>query len=607
MCGIAGFNWQDGRLIKQLTDLLVHRGPEQEGFHVGDGVSLGHRRLKIIDLSENANQPLYNEDRRICIVYNGEVFNFQSLRAELIRDGHVFQSNSDTEVLVHGYEQWGMGLLNRIRGQFAFCILDAKDQCLILARDHLGIKPLYYYDDGRRFIFSSELKVLLKAGIPKRINSQALDYFILFGNTPTGQSMIESVRKLVPGGYLIYDLKTGRIVEQARYWQLEYRPDDSISEHQAIELLRQKLSAAVESQLVSDVPIGAFLSGGLDSSAIVAFMRPRVHELKTFSIRFDQPDFDESRYAKVVSERFGTIHHQIQFDASTVKELMEQLPYFYDEPFADPSMIPTCLVSRVARQHVTVALSGTGGDELFAGYPRYLQIKILRSINALPHPVKSIIDLAACSINTILRSDTVNKFRNFLGPKEGEFRTYLRLFSYMFRQKAERHIDLASLDYLAESFCYDDLLTNALNFDTLHYLPECLLTKEDRASMAVSLEARVPFLDLDLVQFAACLPGSLKLRGMRNKYILKRAMEGILPKQIIYRRKQGFGVPLAHYLRRQLRDMAYGLIFDDVGISIYDRQILLDAWDRHQSGKADYSRLFWSVMMFNLWFRRWIL
>jgi asparagine synthase (glutamine-hydrolysing) len=370
--------------------------------------------------------------------------------------------------------------------------------------------------------------------------------------------------------------------------------------------VRAGLSQAVYEQLISDVPLGAFLSGGLDSSSIVALMRPHVKELNTFSIKFDRPGYDESPYARIVSGLFNTVHHQIQFDASTVRELIEQLPYFYDEPFADPSMIPTCLISRVARKHVTVALSGTGGDELFAGYPRHLQIGFLLRINHLPGLLKHLIDLLVSAINLAIGSDLLNKLRAFLGPKRADSVVYLTLFSYMFRNKTEWQMDLERFRWLKDCFCYDDTLTNVLNFDTNHYLSECLLTKEDRASMAVSLEARVPFLDLELVELAASIPSRFKISGLQKKYVLKKAVEGLLPRQIIYRRKQGFGVPLAQYLRQELRDLAFKEVFDDLDIRLYDRSILEQAWQQHQSGRSDYSRLFWSVIMFNRWFKRWM-
>jgi len=606
MCGIVGFNWEDERQVRSLAALLAHRGPEQEGFHVGDGVSLGHRRLRIIDLSDKGRQPLTNEDGTIQVVYNGEIFNFQSLRDELQRCGHVFASRTDTEVLVHGYEQWGTGVLERIVGQFAFCLFDKRNKRFLLARDPLGIKPLYYYDDGGRFIFGSEVKVFLKSDIPRQISRQALDYYVLFGNTPPGQSILEGVHKVLPGEYLVYDLASRKTAEQGRFWTLRFVPDDSISAGQAVEQIRLRLGEAVRSQLVSDVPLGAFLSGGVDSSAIVALMRPHVKELNTFSIRFDRPGFDESAHAKVVSDLFGTIHHEIQFDARTVRQLIDELPYYYDEPFADPSMIPTCLVSRVARQHVTVALSGTGGDELFAGYPRYIEIQVLRRLNHLPGFAKGLLDLGVGGVNVLAGSDKLNKLRSFLGPREELWQLYLKLLSYMFRQKGERGIDLAGFSHLRQCFAYDDPVTNALNFDTQHYLSECLLTKEDRASMAVSLEARVPFLDHRFVEFAATLPTRLKIKGLDKKHILKKAFVGILPDRILYRRKQGFGVPLADYLRDELKDFAQKEILGEHPVEICDKDLLAAAWQRHQQGRADYSRLFWTVIMFNLWYRRWM-
>ncbi len=606
MCGIVGFNWEDSGQIRSLAGLLAHRGPEQDGFLVADGVSLGHRRLRIIDLSDKASQPLYNEDGTVCVVYNGEIFNFQALRSELEHAGHRFSSKTDTEVLVHGYEQWGTGLLARLIGQFAFCLFDRTRKTLLLARDPLGIKPLYYHDDGRRFLFGSELKVFLKAGVDRRISRRALDYYVLFGNTPSGQSILESVRKVAPGSYLVFDLASRKITDEGRFWTLRYSPDDSISEQAAAEQTRLRLDQAVQSQLVSDVPLGAFLSGGVDSSAIVALMRPHVKELNTFSIQFDRPGFNESAYAQVVSDLFKTIHHEIRFTASTVRELIDELPTYYDEPFADPSMIPTCLVSRVARQHVTVSLSGTGGDELFAGYPRYLEVQALRRLNCLPGPAKRLLDLGIRSVNALAGADKLNKLRSFLGPQEPLWQLYLKLFSYMYRQQGERLPDLARFSDLAGCFTYSDTVTSCLNFDTQHYLAECLLTKEDRASMAVSLEARVPFLDHTFVDFTATLPNRLKIKGREKKYILKKAFAGILPDQILYRRKQGFGVPLADYLRAELKDFAEKELFGQQPVEIYDRDLLARAWRRHQQARADYSRLFWTVIMFNLWHKRWM-
>lgn len=606
MCGIVGFNWEEEKKIKFLASLLEHRGPEQEGFHVGDGVSIGHKRLRILDLSEKARQPIYNEDNTVCLSYNGEIYNFQDLRDKLEKASHKFVSKTDSEVLVHAYEEWGVSLLNKTNGQFAFCIFDKKKNIFFIARDRLGIKPLYYYQSGKKFVFGSELKVFLESDIKKQINQVALDHYMLFGNTPSKQSILENVEKLLPGSYIIYDLASSEIKEYRQYWALSFSEDSSLSETEAIDQIRKELDRSIKMRLISDVPLGAFLSGGVDSSIIVAIMRKYVKNLKTFSIKFDYPDFNESRYAKIISEKFGTEHFEIAFDAQDVKKLIPKLVYYYDEPFGDSSMIPTYLVSSVAKKHVTVSLSGTGGDELFGGYNRYNDFVVLQRINHMPEFVKRILDYSIDKVNPLLRKDKLSKLQMFLGKKEPLHFIYLKLFSYMFRSKRE-HIDkLLQFDYMENYFKYSKLLTNAMNFDLNEYLPNCLLVKEDRASMAVSLEARVPFLDHELVKLASRIPPNLKIKNREKKYILKKAFADTLPHTILHRKKQGFGVPLVHYFRNELKDFVYNEIFGFQEYNYYDKIYLGTLWDRHQKKLSDYSRIFWSIIMFNLWYKKWM-
>jgi len=433
-----------------------------------------------------------------------------------------------------------------------------------------------------------------------------MNYYLLFGNTPAEQSILENVKKVLPGTYIIYDLTAQKIKEQQQYWTLTFSQDKSISESDIKEQIVQRLDKSVKMQMVSDVPVGAFLSGGVDSSIIVALMRKYVKDLNTFSIKFDIPGYDESKYAKIISDMFQTTHHEIEFNAENVKDLISELPYYYDEPFGDPSMIPTCLVSRVAKKHVTVSLSGTGGDELFAGYPRYIELILLKKLNHLPAIGKKLLSSSLLVLNALLQNDKLNKLQTFLGKPEDSWILYLKLFSYMFRSREEQTEKLAEYDYLKKYFKYDNDITNALNSDIHEYLPDCLLTKEDRASMAVSLEVRVPFLDHTFVEFAAKIPQKLKIKGTDKKHILKKAFSGILPKEILYRRKQGFGVPLVHYFRNELRDFAYNEIFGFDLLNYYDKNTMKIYWDRHQSKKSDYHRIFWSIMMFNLWFKKWM-
>ncbi len=606
MCGILGFNWEDEKKVRSLAELLNHRGPEQECFHVKDGISIGHKRLKIIDLSEKGRQPMYNEDGSVCVTFNGEIFNFPEIKESLEKQGHVFISHTDTEVLVHGYEQWGTDMLERLNGQFAFCIFDKKQNLLFLARDRFGIKPLFYYCDDKKFIFGSEMKVLIKSDIEKRLNQNAMDYYMLFGNTPFDQSILEGVKKLPPGSMLVYDLSARKIKENRRYWTLSFADQLDCDETEIEKQIVERLDKAVHLQLISDVPLGAFLSGGLDSSILVAIMSKYVKNLNTFSIRFDRPDFNESHYAKIVSDKFGTNHFEIDFNADNVRELITELPYYYDDPFGDPSMIPTCLVSRVARQHVTVSLSGTGGDELFGGYWHYNDYVLIKFLNSLPMPIKCFLDYSTAIANLIVRRDKPNKLRGFLGKKEDPATLYMRMFSYMFRTKEESSDKLLPFKHIARHFIYPDNINNAMNYDLNEYLPDDLLVKEDRASMAVTLEARVPFLDHTLAEFAARIPPRLKIKMGTKKYILKKAFRNILPHEIIYRKKKGFGVPLIHYFRNELRDFAYNEIFGFDLLNYYDKDLLKIYWDRHQSKKNDYYRVFWSIMMFNMWFKKWM-
>jgi len=606
MCGIVGFNWQDKDKITALSRLLAHRGPQQEGFHVADGVSLGHQRLCIIDLSEKARQPLYNEDGSVCVCFNGEIFNFMPLRDELLAKGHVFISRSDTEVLVHGYEEWGYELLSKINGQFSFCIFDRARNQFFLARDRLGIKPLYYYHADQQFIFGSELKVFLQGDIKKKVNRQALNHYLLFGNAPTEHCLLAGVRQVLPGSFLVYDLGQNKITRNQRYWNISFSETIDKPEDQIAGRLRLLLEECVHRQLIADVPLGAFLSGGVDSSIIVALMRKHVKELKTFSIRFDYPEFNESAYAKIVAEKFNTRHFEIAFDAKDVLELIPRLVYHYDEPFGDPSMIPTFLVSSVARRQVTVSLSGTGGDELFGGYPRYRQFSLLKRLNHLPGVLRRLLEGSVGLANLAARNDKLSKLRTFLGKPQADYIIYLMLFSYMFRSKDEPAGDLSGFTDLEKYFSYSDDLTNLLNFDLHEYLPNCLLTKEDRASMAVSLEARVPFLDHELVEFAATLAPDWKIRHGQKKYILKKAFADVLPREILYRRKQGFGVPLVHYFRRELKEFARREIFEFREYDYYDKSYLQALWQRHQDRRADYSRIFWTIIMFNLWYKKWM-
>ena len=607
MCGIVGFNWQDHQHIQLLASMLNHRGPEQDGYHVDDGVSLGHKRLKIIDLSEQGTQPIYNEDKTVCVTFNGEIFNFEEIKRELEKAGHIFKSHTDTEVLVHGYEQWETGLLKKLNGQFAFCIFDKKKNHFFLARDRFGIKPLYYYSKNGKFIFGSELKVFFKSDIKKEIDKNALEYYLFFCNTPSEQSILEDVNKLLPAHYLIYDQKAKKILKNERYWSISFDEQLDCGEEELKRMTLEQIEKSVQMQLLSDVPLGAFLSGGVDSSIIVSIMRKYVKELNTFSIRFDRPEYNESHYAKIVSDKFNTIHHEIEFNALNVRNLMEELPYYYDEPFGDPSMVPTSLVCQVARQHVTVSLSGTGGDELFGGYPRYNRFGMAKSVNHLPSTLKYMLKQLALLAHRFFKIEGFHRWLTFFGPSQPDYIIYLQLFNSMFPGKNQGIEKLTRFGHYEKHFQYSDNASNAMNCDLYEYLPNDLLVKEDRASMAVTLEARVPLIDHELAEFAAKIPSRYKIRNKETKYILKKAFEGILPHEILYRPKRGFGMPLSEYMRDELKDYCHGIIFDFDQFDYFDKNELEQLWQKHQTGRSDYSRLFWNILMFNMWFNKWMM
>ena len=589
MCGILGFNWNDEKLGRKLGQLIKHRGPDGEGYYSDERVTLGHRRLSIIDLSERGKQPMSNEDGTVWITYNGEVFNFKELRSELLEKGHKFASDTDTEVIVHGYEEYGVKILDKLNGQFAFCIYDTKKKELFLARDRIGINPLYYYHDKTHFVFCSELKVIMKSGVPKEIDEFALNYYLMFGYTPRDQSILKNAFKLEPGHYIIFDLKKSSISECRKYWQI--KPKNSITDEMtAISSIRKQLDRSVKRRLVADVPVGAFLSGGLDSSLVVALMSKYTRNLNTFSIRFDHEDFDESVYAEKISRLFKTKHNVIRFTGKDVEELMKSLAYHYDEPFGDPSMIPTFLVSKVARQHVTVSLSGDGGDELFGGYVSYKHYRMLKVQDHYP----SILNKAA------LRLYGNEKVKAFL--EAGTLKKRHRFAYLMSNLELEDAWLLAGdpekyLEKYSRSFLQGPAVNEATHIDLHNYISENIMTKVDRACLANSLESRPPLLDHEMIELACKMHPKLKLRKGEGKYILKKAFEDVLPHDVIYRKKQGFGVPLKHYFRDELKGL----------VDKYTRnnKKIIKLRSKLSDKGRDHSRIIWRIMMLNMWMERW--
>lgn len=612
MCGIAGFNWPDEKKALAMVSSFAHRGPDGVGVFSDIDVSFGHCRLAILDTSEAGHQPmLYHPESggfsanykqkvilppKLVVTYNGEIYNYTELKGELRTKGYKFSTRCDTELLLAAYLEWGRDCVKKFNGMWAFCVYDMEKKELFLSRDRLGIKPLYYFLDKKgRFVFSSQLSAFSVHNHDRSLDSKALSNYFVFGYTPSGQSIFEDIKKLEPGCNLIYDLLLSEVSHET-YW----KPEAKIVQHNpraAFDGLNDLLSDSVQKRLLSDVPVGAFLSGGLDSSILTALMRPHVDKLKTFSVRFDHPEFDESAYAQLVARHLETEHHEICFGPADVKALIEVLPAYFDEPFADASMIPTYLVAAVASKEVKVCLSGTGADELFAGYDRYKEYLLLRKLHNLPRCLKSLI----CS-SGLLSNDRAGKLKQLL-LYSGKDELYPKLLSHLFRHDNEKSLRNDQIVEDVAKMANGDL-DDILLFDQKVYLPEDLLVKEDRATMAHGLEGRVPFLDYRVVEFANSLPPSLKIHAGCGKYALKKTFGHQLPIEIINRPKKGFGVPIKHYFKNELREFIRELVFDNFPLDCFEKDEIQKLWHRHQEGQSDYSPLFWNLALFSFWHQR---
>jgi asparagine synthase (glutamine-hydrolysing) len=627
MCGIAGFvdNDQgtagpvgqqrlDGafNLVHRMCEVIRHRGPDDEGIHVAPGVGLGMRRLSIIDLA-GGRQPIHNEARTIWVVFNGEIYNYRELREELEAHGHEFYTSSDTESIVHAYEQWGEDAFRRLRGMFAIALWDGPNRTLLLARDRAGQKPLHYVERGGRLYFGSEIKSLIAAGaVEPRLDLAALDHYLAFLYTPREASIFENVRKLPPGHFLKWH--DGRS-DVRRYWQIAAEETFTGNEDEAVEGLTRILQDAVASHMVSDVPLGAFLSGGVDSSAVVGMMsRVSSRPVKTFSIGFDDPEFDELEHARTVARHFGTDHHEFVVKPDGLSILDDLIGHF-DEPFADSSAIPTWYVSEIARKHVTVVLSGDGGDELFGGYDRYIPHPRVRQFDALAVPgLRS----AAALAWPLLPHGTRGKnfLRHVAKDSTGRYLDSMTLFpsderAALYSDGATAAMRSATEHRLARHFDRFNALphdSRVMRFDFETYLPEDVLVKVDRMSMAHSIETRVPLLDNEVIDFAASLPARFKIRDGRRKHVLKRALGPLLPEGILNRRKQGFGIPLGNWFRGGLTGL-----FSDVLDAPRTRQrgyfepaFVSRLLREHLSGQRDHTSRLWQLLVFELWHRQYL-
>jgi asparagine synthase (glutamine-hydrolysing) len=627
MCGIYGFVTKgevDGAVLRAMGDALRHRGPDDEGEMLSQkgevGVALGHKRLSIIDLSPAARQPMSNEDETVWITYNGEIYNFQEIRRQLEQKGYKFRTHSDTEVILRLYEDIGIECLEKLKGMFAFAIWDSKKKTLFLARDRIGKKPLHFSVTGGGIVFASEIKSLLKyPNISREIDLKSLNKYLTYEYVPAPSTMFRAIKKLEPGCYLSY--REGQFESHA-YWDLPLtdNPIGYRTEQEYIEELRERLSKAVKARLVADVPVGLFLSGGIDSGLVAAFATRENPALECFTIGFDEPSFDESRHAREVARALGTKHRVMTFSMREMAESLRKLTDFLDEPLADASILPTYLLSTFTGESVRVALSGDGGDELFAGYPTYQAHRLVTYYDSLPGFLKTGLRIAASHLP--VSHDNVStdfKVKQFLkgAGVSSEIRFFIWMGAFVDAEKKELLNDEIKVelkahntyedifDYISKSKLTKDL-ERILYLSMKLYLQDDVLVKVDRASMASSLEIRCPLLDHEFVEFVCRLPMVYKLNGIRTKYILKKAAEGILPGSIIHRPKKGFGVPISRWLCADLRDLMLHYLSEDrlKRQGLFNFAYVRALVEGHLRKKSDHRKLLWPLIVFQIWHER---
>ena len=624
MCGIAGLVDREHRagadgtsesaaLVRAMCGVIRHRGPDDEGVFVGDGAAIGMRRLSIIDLS-GGHQPIRNEDGSVWVVFNGEIYNYRELRAELIERGHLFATDTDTETIVHAYETWGEGAFARLRGMFGIAIWDRRRHMLLLARDRVGIKPLHFAQRGSRLYFGSEIKSILAAGATeRRLDVAALEHYLSFLYTPAESTIFEGINKLPPGHYLRWYDGAATI---ERYWSLPRDESFAGSIDEASELLGGVLADAVRSHMISDVPIGALLSGGIDSSLVVGLMaRASSRPIKTFSIGFDEPAFDELDGARRIADHFSTDHHElvVRPDALAV---VDDIVRHFDEPFGDSSAVPTWYVSQMARRHVTVVLSGDGGDELFGGYDRYLPNARVERFDAV---AGSIGRRAAATAWPLLPHGVTGKnfLRHVAQDQAGRYVESVSFFqpdemrALLSPDLRERLGSRSAAGTALERFAGTTHLpwpSRMMRFDFETYLPEDVLTKVDRMSMAHSIESRVPLLDHNVVSFAASLPSHMKLGAGTRKRVLRQAAATVLPAEVFTRPKHGFGVPIGAWFRSELRDFVADMLQSARARQRgYFEPAFVDRIIReHLAERRDHTLRLWQLLMFELWHREYL-
>ena len=621
MCGISGivnFNSDDrvdAHLLRRMTDSLAHRGPDDKGYFLEDNVGLGHRRLSIIDLS-GGSQPIYNEDGSAVIVFNGEIYNYAELTSELVAQGHTFRSRSDTEAILHSYEQYGSQCVQRLRGMFAFAVWDRPQKRLLLARDRLGIKPLYFHVGRDCFAFASEIKALLELpGVPRELDREAFDLYLSLRYVPGPRTMFQEIFKLQPGHILVFEKNGVRI---QKYWDVPYPPSRRRAYSDYLEEFEHLLEESVRLRLIAEVPLGVFLSGGLDSSAILAVMSKltRGERIKTFSVGYEEgnageEESSEFHYATMAAKTFGAEHHEFRVSAREFGDFIPDLVWHLDEPLADPSCIPLYFISKLARKYITVVLSGEGADEILGGYGIYGKMLALESVQRLLAPIPA---WFAPGLAHLIPGEARRSRMRMAGlPLEARYRGVSRGFRPEMKTRLLRDCQPgatdARLNELFHSYFQQvkscSSLDQMLYADTKIWLPDDILLKADKMTMANALELRVPFLDHKLVEFCAGLPPKLKLNGQGSKFLLRQAMSEVLPRPILQRPKQGFPVPTEGWLRKPLKELTHDMLLSrSSACRLYLRpEVLEEIVSEHERGLMNRDQEIWTLLVFEYWHR----
>jgi asparagine synthase (glutamine-hydrolysing) len=606
MCGICGFNFEDKLLLKKMCNSIIHRGPDEDGLYLDKNISLGMRRLSIIDI-EKGSQPQHNEDEDIWIVFNGEIYNYLDLKSNLENKNHIFYTNSDTEVIIHSYEEYGYECLNKLRGQFAFCIYDDKEKKFFIARDHLGLKPLYYFYNGTNFIFGSEIKSILCHNIERKVNKDGLNSYLSLRYTPAPLTLFQGIFKLPPACFLEFNLTNNQIKIQ-KYWDLKFEECFDKPTHVLGNELKNLLRESVKMRMMSDVPIGAFLSGGIDSSSIVAIMSNLSKEpITTYSIGFNNnKDSDETEFSRYIANHFKTNHNEIIVNSDYYK-LFPRLVYYFDDLIADPATLPVYTMSRLAKNKITVALTGDGADEVFGGYSIYYRI------NELTFKERIIPNIITCLLENYYKyipSMSLKMIYSYLKMSKTKTDRLLRSLIYIpdeERKYALQYNPKSIYNKLSQEFDEKkDLLNQVIKWELLKQLPNHYNMKTDKMSMAASLETRIPFLDIRLVEWASKLPTELKVKGFTEKYILRLAMRDLLPSKILKRKKQGFGVPMYKWFRKGLKSVSSQL-FDN----LMERNEFFNPYYikriKENRFKKNYEMRTWILIMFEIWYETFIM